>query len=633
MVAGEGPKMLNQFFKITFLSAAFVTMAVAQFVPAFNSPFAAGPSPVAVAVADFQGLSHLDIAVASQSGNSITMLYGDGTGNFPLPLTAPPPPRTPITFPQNTIIKALIAWDFNKDGVPDLAIAYTYASKGYVAIYFGDPQNRGSFIKPLTMPVGKTPNAIATGDFDGDGVADLAVTDIDGNTVTILTGKIAPDGTYSAPTQTSLTTGNKPSSITIADFDNNQTLDLAITNELDNTVSVFKGDGKGGFKADDPISTFQAGPGPGFVTSGDFNGDGNIDLAIANLTSNAVTLLLGNGTGGFSASPSSPISTGTTPVWIGVADFNGDYIPDLAIANQGSNTVTVLLGDGMGGFKPATNSPLSVDSSPRALGIGDFNEDGTQDLAVANLGASDVTILLNSYTTVPAMMSAASYMPVLAPSSIAIITGTGLAPMPPPIPPSTSMLLVTFTDASGTTATVSGTNVLFQSPTQINLLVPAALATGMASFTVTNPMTPILPQKGSVMIGSVAPGIFTASQTGKGVASGYFFPDILSSSGAMPIFSCPTLKTCAPVQIDVGKGNGALVLYTTGIRNRASLSSVTVTIAGQTLQPFYAGPAPDFTNEDQVIVPLPATLAHSGVAYITVTIGSSTSNQATIYLP
>jgi len=129
---------------------------------------------------------------------------------------------------------------------------------------------------------------------------------------------------------------------------------------------------------------------------GDFNGDGIPDLAAANNGGNTVTVLLGNGSGGFAAATGSPFAVGSGPVPVVVGDFNGDGIPDLATANNGDNTVTVLLGNASGGFTASTGSPFNVGSGPISMVVGDFNADGIQDLGVANLSDSTVTVLLGN---------------------------------------------------------------------------------------------------------------------------------------------------------------------------------------------------------------------------------------------
>src|SRR5689334_10247051 len=95
-----------------------------------------------------------------------------------------------------------------------------------------------------------------------------------------------------------------------------------------------------------------AGASPRSVAVGDFNGDGALDMATANSDGNSVTVLLGSRTGGFTAAAGSPFAVGTRPQSVSVGDFNGDGKHDLAVANSGSNNVTVLLGNGAGAFTP-----------------------------------------------------------------------------------------------------------------------------------------------------------------------------------------------------------------------------------------------------------------------------------------
>jgi VCBS repeat protein len=114
----------------------------------------------------------------------------------------------------------------------------------------------------------------------------------------------------------------------------------------------------------------------------DFNGDGRADLGVTKANENNVWFLLGNGGGGFSPATGSPINAGELPVSIATADFNGDRKTDVAVANNRSNDVTVLLGKGAGGFSPAPGSPVKVDGSPSEFATADLNRDGNSDLAV-----------------------------------------------------------------------------------------------------------------------------------------------------------------------------------------------------------------------------------------------------------
>src|SRR5207253_1727606 len=109
------------------------------------------------------------------------------------------------------------------------------------------------------------------------------------------------------------------------------------------------------------------------VAIGDFNLDGKPDLAVANFPSSFVTILLGNGSGGFTQPAGSPVGAGGGPRSVAVGDFNLDGKPDLAVANYGSNNVTILLGNGNGGFTQPAGSPVGTGSSPFSVAVGDFN--------------------------------------------------------------------------------------------------------------------------------------------------------------------------------------------------------------------------------------------------------------------
>jgi hypothetical protein len=141
-------------------------------------------------------------------------------------------------------------------------------------------------------------------------------------------------------------------------------------------------------------TNFAAGSGAYFVAVADFNADGRLDLAIANSGSTSVSILLGSGTGSFSATTN--FTAGTGPRFVAVRDFNGDGKLDLAVANGGASDVSILLGAGDGSFGAATN--FAVGPNPESLAVGDFNGDSKLDLAVANAGSNNVSILLGTGT-------------------------------------------------------------------------------------------------------------------------------------------------------------------------------------------------------------------------------------------
>lgn len=137
------------------------------------------------------------------------------------------------------------------------------------------------------------------------------------------------------------------------------------------------------------------GRGAGSIAIADVNHDGSPDLLVLNTVAQTMSVLLGDGHGQFHAAAAAPCATGTSPNDLAVADFNGDGHPDVAIANTETPTITVLLGDGRGGFSPAPGSPFTTQSFPHVHGVAaaDFTGDGRLDIATDSWGRNQVLLL------------------------------------------------------------------------------------------------------------------------------------------------------------------------------------------------------------------------------------------------
>jgi hypothetical protein len=358
-------------------------------VPGFKngptSPVAVGSPASAVAVGDFNGDGILDVAALNDVDpvGSVTILIGDGSGGF----TARP------AIPVGAAPYAVAVGDFNGDGILDLVTANQHGNNVTILLGNGD----GTFTQAPGSPVavGGTPHSVAVGDFDGDGIADLAVANSASNTVTILRGN--GSGGFTQFTGSPVAVSAGPESLAVGDFNGNGILDLVTANRGSGTVSIMLGNGSGGF-SNATGSPVTVGSNPLWVAVGDFNGDGIADLATANLNDNNVSLLRGNGSGGFAPFPSSPVAVGPAPYGVAVGDFDGDGIADLAVVNHNSNNVSVLRGNGSGGFTPFAGSPVAVGSGPYPAVVGSFSGLSFAEVAVPNLGSSNISILLSSIT-------------------------------------------------------------------------------------------------------------------------------------------------------------------------------------------------------------------------------------------
>jgi hypothetical protein len=270
----------------------------------------------------------------------------------------------------------------------------------------------GNFTPVVPISQGESGWPIAVGDFNGDGILDLAVVDnypyYVSDYVYILLGN--GDGTFTFAPELPMNLPHFPISIAVGDFNGDGIPDLVIVNEFDggiglpNSVTVWLGDGTGNFSAPSYITHILTGwaENPVLVV-GDFNGDGIPDLAVANVPGvvngpgvfiNTVNVFLGDGTGKFNAAATNPV-IGTHAGGMVAADFNGDGIPDLAVTDDDNNTVTILLGNGDGTFTPTATSP-QTGSTPYDIVVGDFNGDGIPDLAVLNNGDNTLTVLLGN---------------------------------------------------------------------------------------------------------------------------------------------------------------------------------------------------------------------------------------------
>jgi len=344
-------------------------------------------------------ISASDVAAAGTA--LVTVVNpGPGGGSSNLRFFQITGPTLTATFNRSTLTAGSspqrnIAADFNRDGIMDLAVADGANNKVLVMLGNGD----GTFQSPVPYQVGKNPSTLIAADFDSDGKADIAVGDSDGG-IYVLQGN--GDGTFHVDSILSVA-GAGPWDLGVGDFNGDGRLDLACVNQTDSTISIFLGNGDATFNGEgffQPAAVVPTNASPAQMTVGDFNGDGFLDMAVANFggfSGDTVSVFLGNGNGTFK--PKLDYAVNLAPLSIVAADFNGDGKLDLAVANScGSSSpcgrpgsVSILLGNGDGTFEHHMDYPAGW--FPYTIVAGDFNGDGDLDVAVSDLDSLQVTIL------------------------------------------------------------------------------------------------------------------------------------------------------------------------------------------------------------------------------------------------
>ena len=337
---------------------------------------------------------------------------------------------TSTTFPETTFNVgnnplALVAAAFSGGTLPDLAVAN--ANDNTISVLIN--QDKGNFVaqakSPFALAKGETgPISIASGTFgntvvNSNGVTvapvDLVIVNSTSNNVTVLLGN--GDGSFTEASGSPYPVGTNPSSAVVADFNGDGDLDFAVANKGNNTISVFKGNGKGGF-TEFPASPFAlqnnttiSEKGPVALATANFKNTTlgtttnatnapEVDLAVVNETSDNVTILLGSvdsrGNLHLTEPNSSPLAVGKTPVAIAVGDLNTDGIPDLAVVNQADNTISVILSSANADatFTAATGSPLPTATTPAGIVIANFTGGNVPSLAVTNQGQSTLAIYI-----------------------------------------------------------------------------------------------------------------------------------------------------------------------------------------------------------------------------------------------
>ena len=376
-----------------------------------DTPFPSGGSlnalhPESIVAADFTGDGLTDLAVSSYVDASVSVWVRDAIGF-----------QSRVDLPTVGPNLALATGDVNSDGSNDLVMRNGI---GQVEVMLSTACLR--FRPRLDVSIaGMNSYPLSTGDADSDHVPDLAVPNYGSNTVSVLIGN--GDGTFWSTGPYPTEAG--PIAAAIAHLDAYADPNLVVLNANSATVQVRPGIGGGFFGA---AVSFPTGIAPNALAVGDLNGDGHPDLAITRASLSfgvsAVSILLGNGVGGFG--PGTDVPTGFFPTGVAIGDVNGDFKPDLVVAGSGSSAVSVHLGNGLGAFGPKTD--FATAAAPRALALGDLDRDGKLDVVTLHgLGGGAGTVSVMRGNGVGGFGARTDLVTGLDPSRVAIgdLTGEG----------------------------------------------------------------------------------------------------------------------------------------------------------------------------------------------------------------
>ena len=390
--------------------------STASYAAAGNFDTGSSNSPFSVTAADINGDGRSDLAVANPSNfNGIV-----GNVSVLLNTTAPGATTPSYTAASNIAVgvlpQSVTAADFNGDGRPDLVVANYNNNNVSVLLNTTTPAAASiGYAAASNFTVGSGLQSVTATDVNGDGRPDLVVVIQNSDSVSVLLNTTAPGATTpSYAPASNFTVGSQPFSVTAVDVNGDGRPDLAVANRVSNNISVLLNTTVPGAAAPSYAiaSNFIVGSFPRSVTAVDVNGDGRPDLAVANRDSATTSVLLNTTAPGASTAsyaPASNFTVGSQPFSVTAMDVNGDGRPDLAVGNSNFGDISVLLNTTAPGATTASYaaaSTFTAGTNPVSVTAADVNGDGRPDLAVANRGSGDVSVLLN--TTAPGA-STASY--------------------------------------------------------------------------------------------------------------------------------------------------------------------------------------------------------------------------------
>ncbi|HEY1024867.1 MAG TPA: Calx-beta domain-containing protein [Sphingobacteriaceae bacterium] len=404
----------NEFFNVTFPNEGGVSSATFSNTFDYSSP----GFPVNAGMSDSDGDGRADIFVANSAINTISVLKNDGSG-------------TGISFASKADLTTgpspgnIMLTDFDGDGKQDIAVPnFNSGNAGSVSLFRNNSANGNvSFSTKIDYSTGNGSTAVSSGDLDGDGKPDMIVSSGNSGAFSIFRNS-SMNGEISFEPKIDIAATGHPENIFVNDFDGDGKPDLAIPNFSANTVSIYRNNSTGSLISFDSAVDFSTEVNPTGVAVADFDGDGKNDLVVLNSGSNSLSAFKNNSDkGNISFLRQATYKTGSGPSGPATGDLNGDGKPDLAVANFSSNTVSIFM-NSSGSDSVAFTQPIDVPtaSMPNDVLIADANNDGLPDLIVPS-GAGIVSVFKNTASG-PSITGVSAA--IVCPGSVVTITGANL---------------------------------------------------------------------------------------------------------------------------------------------------------------------------------------------------------------
>jgi hypothetical protein len=369
--------------------------------------FTTGSIPYSVAIGDLDGDGKSDLAVANAGASTVSVFRNiSSSGNIAAGSFA-----AKVDFAVGLSPESVAIGDLDGDGKLDLVVANRVSNT--VSVLRNTSSSgiieAGSFAASVNFSAGSSPNLVAIGDLDGDGKPDLVLSNFGSEKVSILrntsSNGIIVQGSFAA--KVDFTIGEWTSSVAICDLDGDGKPDLVVADFLSNFVSVLRNTSSNGSIVASSFAArvdFNVGNTPRSIAIGDLDGDGKQDLVVINFNSNTVSILRNTSSNGSitagSFAAKIDFATGSFPFSVAIGDLDGDGKPDLAVANDFSDSISVFRNTSSSGSIVSGSFAAKVDFNtgiaPRSVAIGDLDGDGKPDLAVANISSNNVSVLRNN---------------------------------------------------------------------------------------------------------------------------------------------------------------------------------------------------------------------------------------------